>query len=166
MGANSPSVMANQADLVVKQSFQPQDWASRVGGAALTSGLIGCGVGAVEAFWTDVPAVQKEATMPAFRATANVVKNNALFFAAIGGTYAAAEQVAWSVRGKQDLWNGVCGGLAAGAVVGIRSLDPIRGAAAGLLFGAVSGCVDMSGQTLSASRFADSKQAFNYGHQK
>eukprot|EP00656_Telonema_subtile_P024614 TRINITY_DN267_c0_g1_i1.p1 TRINITY_DN267_c0_g1~~TRINITY_DN267_c0_g1_i1.p1 ORF type:complete len:162 (+),score=31.78 TRINITY_DN267_c0_g1_i1:211-696(+) len=156
--------MANQEDLAIKQSFQPQGWQARVGSAAISSGLVGCGVGAVEAFWTDVPAVKKEATLPALRATANVVKNNSLLFAAIGATYAAGEHIAWHFRGKQDIWNGVYGGLAAGAVIGVKTLDPLRGAAAGLAFGAVSAAVDMSGQSLTSSRFTDSKKTFNYGH--
>eukprot|EP00658_Telonema_sp_P-2_P009631 TRINITY_DN1358_c0_g1_i1.p1 TRINITY_DN1358_c0_g1~~TRINITY_DN1358_c0_g1_i1.p1 ORF type:complete len:161 (+),score=44.31 TRINITY_DN1358_c0_g1_i1:222-704(+) len=156
--------MANQEDLVIKQSFQPQDWQARVGSAAIVSGLFGCGVGAIEAFWTDVPLVKKESTLPAVRATANVVKNNGLFFAFVGATYAVGEQVAWYARGKQDVWNGVYGGLAAGAVVGVKAVDPIKGAAAGLLFGAVSAAVDMSGQQLSSSKFTDSHKTFNYGH--
>ena len=40
----------------------------------------------------------------------------------------------------------------------LAALDPLRGAAAGLAFGAVSAAVDMSGQSLTSSRFTDSKK--------
>lgn len=102
--------------------------------------------------------------MPALRATAGVVGRNGLFFAALGGTFAAAENIASSIRSKDDVWNGIYGGLAAGAVVGVKALSPTRGAAAGLAFAAVAAAVDMSGQSLTASRFSDTKKTFNYGH--
>ena len=43
---------------------------------------------------------------PALRATANVIKNNSLLFAAVGGTFAAGTHIAECQRGKDDVFNG------------------------------------------------------------
>merc|ERR1711959_655184 len=100
MGEDPPPAMANQLDLALKNAARPQDWSTRIGSAIVSSGVIGCGVGAVQAFWMDVPAVKKEASLPALRATAGVVARNGALFAAIGGTFAFGEHIARTTRGK------------------------------------------------------------------
>merc|ERR1712086_272967 len=68
-------VLLDQEELALVKATKPDDWQSRIGGAIISSAVVGAGVGAIEAFWTDVPAVKKEAAGPALRATANVIKN-------------------------------------------------------------------------------------------
>merc|ERR1712216_471508 len=126
MGVHTSSMARpDREELLIQKSVRPDDWQSRIGGTFITSGLIGAGVGAVEAFWTDVPAVKKEAAGPALRATGNVIKNNALLFAAVGGTFTAGAHFAECVRGKDDVFNGMIGGLAAGCIIGAKTLKPV-----------------------------------------
>merc|ERR1712216_189945 len=167
MGVHTSSMARpDREELLIQKSVRPDDWQSRIGGTFITSALIGCGVGAVEAFWADVPAVKKEAAIPALRATAGVISRNALFFGAVGGTFAAGDHIARSFRDKSDAWNGFYGGLAAGAVVAVKANKPLLGVGAGLAFGAIAMCCDLSGQTLQPTRFADPKRTFHYGHAK
>lgn len=42
-------------------------------------------------------------------------------YAALGGVYTGVEAMAENIRGKQDLWNRVIGGAAAGSLVGLRT---------------------------------------------
>ena len=49
------------------------------------------------------------------------VGRNAALFGLIGGVYGGIESVAESSRGKQDVWNGVYGGLAAGQIISFKS---------------------------------------------
>merc|ERR1712166_120621 len=133
-------VLLDQEEMALVKATKPDDWQSRIGGAIISSAVIGAGVGAIEAFWTDVPAVKKEAAGPALRATANVIKNNSLLFAAVGG-------------------------LAAGCVIGAKTLKPIRGITAGLAFAAMAALVDVSGQTIKPVAMKG-PSAFNSGHAK
>lgn len=151
--------------MALVKATKPDDWQSRIGGAIISSAVVGAGVGAIEAFWTDVPAVKKEAAGPALRATANVIKNNSLLFAAVGGTFAAGTHIAECQRGKDDVFNGIIGGLAAGCVIGAKTLKPIRGITAGLAFAAMAALVDVSGQTIKPVAMKG-PSAFNYGHAK
>ena len=54
-------VLLDQEEMALVKATKPDDWQSRIGGAVISSAVIGAGVGAIEAFWTDVPAVKKEA---------------------------------------------------------------------------------------------------------
>ena len=54
-------VLLDQEELALVKATKPDDWQSRIGGAIISSAVVGAGVGAIEAFWTDVPAVKKEA---------------------------------------------------------------------------------------------------------
>lgn len=115
--------------------------------ATVASYLIGTISGAVAATWHDVPAVERNQSWPALRKTAQLMGSYGAYFAAVGGVFALTDAVSQDVRGKKDLWNGVFGGIAAGAVVGLRagSLPVTVGACAALA--AMSVAVDASGQT-------------------
>lgn len=88
--------------------------------AAASSFVMGGITGAVVATWRDVPAVERNVAMPALIKTGRVMSSYAVYFAAVGGTFALVDGIAGEVRGKKDIWNGVIGGAAAGCVVGIR----------------------------------------------
>lgn len=92
----------------------------KTGSAVLSSYVIGTITGAVAATWKDIPAIERNQALPALLRTARVMNNYGLYFAAVGGTFALADAVAQEARGKKDLWNGVVGGLTAGAIVGLR----------------------------------------------
>ena len=88
--------------------------------AAASSLALGTIAGAVTATWNDVPAVERNQALPAFRKTARIMGSYGTYFAAVGGIFAATDAIAQEIRGKRDIWNGVMGGFAAGAVVGVR----------------------------------------------
>merc|ERR1711981_996287 len=142
----------------------PEDCVGRTASGLVTSALFGGLVGAVEAMWTDAPAVKAEKTGPAIRATWQCVARSSVLFGLVGGTFATGDCMAQSVRGKDDVWNGVYGGLAAGGVFAMKTASPLRGLGAGLCFGAVSAMVDLSGQRLQPERWSDPTRTFNYGH--
>merc|ERR1711934_27025 len=142
----------------------PEDCVGRTASGLVTSALVGAMVGAVEAMWTDAPAVKAEKTGPAIRATWQCVARNSALFGLIGGVYMGGDCMAESVRQKKDVWNGVWGGFAAGQVLAFKTASPLRGVAAGLCFASISALVDLSGQRLQPERWTDSKQTFNYGH--
>jgi import inner membrane translocase subunit TIM22 len=89
--------------------------------ATVAGGVTGTILGSIVASWRDVPAVQKNKSLPAIRSTLKVMGSYGLTYAIIGGTYAATESAMESLRHKKDLWNGVTGGCAAGAALGLRS---------------------------------------------
>merc|ERR1712072_1154180 len=142
----------------------PESCSERVASGLITSALVGGLVGAAEAMWTDAPAVKAEKTGPAIRATFNCVARNSVFFGLIGATFSGGDCLAQSVRKKDDLWNGVWGGLAAGQVLSFKTGSPLKGLGAGLCFAGVSALVDLSGQRLQPERWTDPKKVFNYGH--
>merc|ERR1712072_233459 len=150
--------------LQANASGAPSSCSARFGSGLVSSAVFGGMVGAVEAMWTDAPAVKAEKTMPALRATWSCVSKNSILFAGIGGTFAATECMAESMRGKRDVWNGVIGGLAAGQIITFKTMSRVRGIGAGLAFAGIAAAVDLSGQRLQPERFADPRQTFNYGH--
>merc|ERR1711937_743760 len=138
------------------EAAKPAEGCIKRGAFALgTSAVFGGLVGAVEAMWTDAPAVKAEKRGPAIRATWQCVARNSILFGLVGGTFATGDCMAASVRGKDDVWNGVYGGLAAGGVFAMKTASPLRGLGAGLTFGAVSALVDLSGQRLQPERLSD-----------
>jgi hypothetical protein len=81
--------------------------------------------------------------MPAVKATLRIVSQHATFFGLIGGSYALVSSGAEFARGRRDVWNGVLGGFAAGAVVAMRG-KPLVGLGAGAAFAAVSAFYDLT----------------------
>ena len=95
--------------------------------AAASSLALGMISGAVAATWNDVPAVERNQALPAFRKTARVMGSYGTYFAAVGGVFAATDAIAQEIRGKRDIWNGVMGGFAAGGIVGLRGENIFSG---------------------------------------
>eukprot|EP00475_Leptophrys_vorax_P041754 TRINITY_DN78803_c0_g1_i1.p1 TRINITY_DN78803_c0_g1~~TRINITY_DN78803_c0_g1_i1.p1 ORF type:complete len:157 (-),score=14.90 TRINITY_DN78803_c0_g1_i1:359-829(-) len=113
--------------------------------AAASSFVLGSVAGAIVATWQNVPAVERNVALPALIKTGRVMGRYGAYFAAVGSAFAAADAISQEARGKKDLWNGVVGGLAAGAVVGLQanSLPVAAGACASLAV--ASAVIDASG---------------------
>jgi len=105
------------------------------------------------------------------------VGSSAVTFAAIAGTYKAVSSITEGVRGRsvrsppsptsiplhfaertapqppcpQDVWNGVAGGLAAGAVIAVKTQRGVVGAGAGLCYAALSAITEYNDNTLTVS---------------
>lgn len=79
------------------------------------------------------------------RAVARAVFRPALWMAAAGAAFAAVECFAAEARQKNDSWNSVMGGMAAGAVIGAttKRFDLMTSSAMG--FGLLIGILDYSG---------------------
>lgn len=118
----------------------------KTGSAVLSGFCLGAVTGAVAATWSDVPAIERNQALPALRKTGKVMLGYGTYFAAVGGAYALADAAAQDIRGKKDIWNGVLGGLAAGAVIGVRAGNMPVGVGAAAALAAVSALVDISGQ--------------------
>merc|ERR1712216_1071320 len=85
------------------EAAKPAEGCIKRGAFALgTSAVFGGLVGAVEAMWTDAPAVKAEKRGPAIRATWQCVARNSILFGLVGGTFATGDCMAASVRGKDD----------------------------------------------------------------
>ena len=88
--------------------------------------MLGVGVGAasgtIAATWTDTARVTvgQRTALGAMAGTMGVVARNAAGFGMVGLAFASVECAAASFREKREAWNGVLGGTAAGAVLGIR----------------------------------------------
>eukprot|EP00850_Spirogloea_muscicola_P022656 SM000305S11814 [mRNA] locus=s305:123300:123962:- [translate_table: standard] len=116
--------------------------------AAAASAAAGTVLGAVTATWQDVPAVQRNDARPALRKTARLMGTYGATFAAIGTAFAAVDAIAEKARGRKDLLNGVLGGFAAGAVIGVRQGSVSTALLAGGAMAALSAFVDASGQSV------------------
>lgn len=114
--------------------------------AAGSSTLAGLVIGAISATWQDVPAVERNVALPALQKTGRIMGTYGLLFGAIGGTFAFVDAMSESIRGKKDFWNGVCGGFAAGSILGIRAGRIPVGLGAGAAMAAVSAFMDAGGQ--------------------
>merc|ERR1712167_142846 len=156
MGTHSPRNMNGE------KPKPPEGCVTRAAAGLVSSALVGGLVGAVEAMWTDAPAVKAEKTWPAIRATWACVARNSALFGMIGGVYMGGECAAESIRMKTDFWNGVYGGFAAGQILAFKTASPLRGVAAGLCFASISAFVDLNGQRLQPERFTDPEKTFTY----
>lgn len=88
--------------------------------AAGSSFVLGSIAGAIAATWQNVPAVERNVALPALMKTGRMMGSYGVYFASIGGVFAFTDAVSQEIRGKKDFWNGVYGGFAAGAVIGLR----------------------------------------------
>ena len=94
--------------------------AFKTGTAVASSFLLGTITGAIAATWQNVPAVERNVAMPALMKTGRMMGRYGTYFALIGGAFSLTDALSQEFRGKKDLWNGVAGGVAAGAVVGLQ----------------------------------------------
>ncbi|KAL0044966.1 hypothetical protein WJX82_003459 [Trebouxia sp. C0006] len=99
---------------------KPQDCVSRVISGTTSSFVAGGIIGALTANWGDIPQVLQDKPLPALKRTGAIMGSYGLTFAAIGLAYSGIDCVAETFRGKKDVWNGVFGGAAAGAMLGLR----------------------------------------------
>eukprot|EP00244_Chara_vulgaris_P010373 TRINITY_DN474_c0_g1_i1.p1 TRINITY_DN474_c0_g1~~TRINITY_DN474_c0_g1_i1.p1 ORF type:complete len:157 (-),score=36.54 TRINITY_DN474_c0_g1_i1:583-1053(-) len=120
----------------------------RTASAAGSSFCAGTLLGAIAATWQDVPVVERNQSLPALKRTAKVMGSYGATFAAIGGVFAATDCLAERLRGKKDLLNGVIGGMAAGAVIGLRAGSLPYGLGASAAFAAMSAIVDAGGHVV------------------
>eukprot|EP00243_Klebsormidium_subtile_P002755 TRINITY_DN15556_c0_g1_i1.p1 TRINITY_DN15556_c0_g1~~TRINITY_DN15556_c0_g1_i1.p1 ORF type:complete len:159 (-),score=17.28 TRINITY_DN15556_c0_g1_i1:280-756(-) len=115
--------------------------------ATVAGGATGLILGSIVASWQDIPAVQRNRPLPALQNTLKVMGSYGLTYAVVGGTYAATESAMEIMRNKKDLWNGVAGGCAAGAALGLRTGSLQTGVGACAAFAFLSGLVDTTGNT-------------------
>ena len=107
-------------------------------------------VGCARAAWgADAPAVFRSRSFPAVAKTAGALASGAALFGAIGGAYASVTCAAESARNARDAYNGALGGLASGAVVGLRNGKVGHAASAGAAFALASAAVDASGRKIA-----------------
>ncbi|DBB07136.1 hypothetical protein WJX77_002223 [Trebouxia sp. C0004] len=137
---------------------KPQDCMSRVISGTTSSFVAGGIIGALAANWGDIPQVLQDKPLPALKRTGAIMGSYGLTFAAIGLAYSGIDCVAETFRGKKDIWNGVFGGAAAGAMLGLRlgKLPVGVGAAAALAF--TSAIVDTTGGHLKAGELFNDHQ--------
>lgn len=135
---------------------RPDTFGFRVGTAVGSGYVAGSIMGAVTANWGDIPVVLRDKPWPALVRTGRIMNTWGLTFAAIGGSFALADYLAESMRDEKDWKNGVFGGLAAGAALGLR-----LGKGPGLTIGAMTALaatsffVDISGQAYKGSGLVD-----------
>ena len=118
--------------------------------ATMTSSAFGAVVGCARAALggSDAPAIVRARSAPALARTIGAVGSGAALFGAIGCAFATTACASESARNVKDAWNGALGGLAAGAVVGLRNGSTSRGASAGAAFAAASMALDASGRKI------------------
>ena len=118
--------------------------------AVCASSAFGAVVGCARAAWgADAPAVFRSRSFPAVAKTAGALASGAALFGAIGGAYASVTCAAESARNARDAYNGALGGLASGAVVGLRNGKVGHAASAGAAFALASAAVDASGRKIA-----------------
>lgn len=134
---------------------KPQDCMSRVVSGTASSFVAGAFTGALTANWGDIPQVLQDKPLPALKRTGAIMGVYGMTFAAVGLAYTGIDCVAETFRGKKDMWNGVLGGAAAGAMLGLRlgRLPVGVGAAAALAF--TSAVVDTTGSLKQGDLFDD-----------
>lgn len=123
---------------------------------AATGFLGGSLLGAVFSNWSDRPlAVHNQKALPALQKTGALMAQHGSTLGAVGLMYATTECALRAVRGKDDVWNGVAGGVVGGMVLGARSGNPRVGVVGCLALAAVSATVDASGYRLTGGRVDD-----------
>lgn len=105
-------------------------------------------IGALGANWGDAPKVLRNKSWPAFKQTGVVMASQGAIFASLGAAFAAGDCAAETFRGKQDFWNGVFGGFASGAVIGLRLGSVPVAVGSGTALAVMSAIVDSTGQKL------------------
>ena len=106
--------------------------------------------------WSDRPlAVHNQKALPALQKTAAFMGQHGGTLGAVGVVYAGVECVMREVRGADDVWNGVVGGVLAGLVLGARSGSVRVAVVGGMALAGVSASVDASGYRLTGGRVDD-----------
>mmetsp|Transcript_33706 Transcript_33706/g.86115 ORF Transcript_33706/g.86115 Transcript_33706/m.86115 type:complete len:155 (-) Transcript_33706:81-545(-) len=121
----------------------------RTASAALFGGSFGVVYGAVSAIWaTDTGAVTGVRAWPAISKTIGVLGKHSGTFGAVGLAFGGFECLSETVRGKDDFWNGVVGGFAAGSVLAVRAGNPSAMLFTGAALAALSAATDATGRSL------------------
>lgn len=134
---------------------RPQDCFTRTMYATISGGAFGMIMGALGANWGEAPQVVRNKSWPAFKQTGAVMASQGALFAALGAAFAAGDCAAESFRGKHDMWNGVWGGFASGAVIGLRFGSPAVAVGSGTALAVMSAIVDTTGQKLKGDGLFD-----------
>ena len=123
------------------------DCFTRTCNAALATFGFGSIVGALKATWAEAPLeVRGGRSFAAVSRTGAMMAEAGATFAAIGACYVCGSCLAKQQRGgKEDFWNGVVGGLCAGAVVGLRRKKMSAAVGSGAAFAIASAAVDATG---------------------
>ena len=139
-----------------KVSASDLDCFTRVCNASVAMFGIGSIIGAVKATWAEAPlTIQRGQTLAAVRTTGSYMANSGGVFAAVGAMYTGTSCLSKSIRGKDDFWNGVYGGLAAGTVMGLKAKKVGVAVGAGVAFAAASASVDGTGEKLRGDGLFD-----------
>ena len=114
--------MSREGRYVVASSIRESSCVSRSFNALVLGTCVGATAGTVAATWSDTARVTigQRTALGALQGTLGVVARNAVGFGMVGLAFASVECAAESFREKKDHVNGVMGGTAAGAVLGIR----------------------------------------------
>jgi len=143
-GTTTTAIAPHMSELESQSCF------TRTSYAAGTSAAFGALVGTARAAWgADAPAVVRARAWPALAKTAGALASGAALFGAIGGAYASVTCAAESARNARDAYNGALGGLASGAVVGLRNGKVGHAASAGAACALASAAVDASGRKIA-----------------
>ncbi|KAL4428487.1 hypothetical protein ABPG75_002576 [Micractinium tetrahymenae] len=132
-----------------------ESWPGRIGAGVGVGFAAGALLGAVASNWGDVDVVLRDKPWPALVRTGSQMAQYGSTLALVGGTFAAVDCFAESVRGKKDWVNGSLAGAAAGLALGLRigTLPSAIKAAAALA--TVSALVDVSGGRLVGTGLVD-----------
>jgi len=120
----------------------------KAGKGLVTGFMTGSLLGAIFSNWSDVPVVLRDKPWPALVRTGGVMAQHGSTLGGVGLAFAAVDCASESIRGKKDWVNGVLGGVAGGALLGLRSGNPRVGVLSMGALAATSAVVDMSGHSL------------------
>lgn len=148
--------MGSAPEASILKQERPDTFAFRAGSALVSGYVAGAFMGGAQANWSDVPLVLRNKSLPALLRTGRIMNSWGLTLAAVAGSFAVADYAAESIRDEKDWKNGVIGGLAAGAALGMR-LGRGPGSTVGAMasLAAVSFFVDISGQKLVGEGLVD-----------
>ncbi|KAK9832809.1 hypothetical protein WJX81_003191 [Elliptochloris bilobata] len=130
-------------------SHGPDDCVQRFINSTAFGGAAGVFFGAVTANWTDTLAIVDNNAWPAFKRVGRLMGQYGLMMAAIAAAFTATDCMVEGLRRKNDAWNGVFGGFAAGAVLGLRAKRVSFGVGSGVALALSSVICDITGGKLS-----------------
>jgi len=123
--------------------------------SGLATGFIGGSLlGAIFSNWSDEPLrMTNNKALPALQKTGQRMMQHGSTLGAVGLAFAAVDCAVESVRGEKDWVNGVCGGVAGGAIIGLRSGNPRMGVASMAALAVTSLAIDASGRRLTGPEY-------------